>query len=75
MKRLMILVAVLLTVNVMMAQKKDRTDAFMYNRNGEYVKAMQSIEKCVNHQQFTGMKTKDQAQAWLYRAMIYLNIH
>ncbi len=75
MKRLMILMAVLLTVNVMMAQKKDRTDAFMYNRNGEYVKAMQSIEKCVNHQQFSGMKTKDQAQAWLYRAMIYLNIH
>lgn len=75
MKRLMILVAVLLTVNVMMAQKKDRTDAFMYNRNGEYAKAMASIEKCVNHEQFLGMKTKDQAQAWLYRAMIYLNIH
>lgn len=75
MKRLVILLAVLFSVNVMMAQKRDRTDAFMYNRNGEYLKAMASIEKCVTHEQFLGLKTKDQAQAWLYRAMIYLNIH
>ncbi len=70
----MILLAVLLTANVMMAQKKDRTDAFMYNKNGQYEKAMVSIEKCINHEQFHGMKPNDQATAWLYRATIYQNI-
>ncbi|MBQ6728595.1 MAG: tetratricopeptide repeat protein [Bacteroidales bacterium] len=74
MKNVMILLAVLLTANVMMAQKKDRTDAYMYNKNGQYEKAMTSIEKCVNHEQFAGMKPNDQAQAWLYRAAIYQNI-
>ena len=70
----MILLAVLLTANVMMAQKKDRTDAYMYNKNGQYAKAMASIEKCVNHEQFLGMKPNDQATAWYYRAQIYQNI-
>ncbi|MBR4468138.1 MAG: hypothetical protein IKS53_01765 [Bacteroidales bacterium] len=74
MKKVMILLAVLLTANVMMAQKKDRTDAYMYNKNGQYAKAMASIEKCVNHEQFLGMKPNDQSQAWLYRASIYQNI-
>jgi len=74
MKKVMILLAVLLTANVMMAQKKDRTDAYMYNKNGQYEKAMISIEKCVNHEQFLGMKPNDQSQAWLYRAAIYQNI-
>ena len=70
----MILLAVVLTANVMMAQKKDRTDAYMYNKNGQYEKAMISIEKCVNHEQFLGMKPNDQSTAWLYRASIYQNI-
>lgn len=70
----MILLAVVLTANVMMAQKKDRTDAYMYNKNGQYEKAMISIEKCINHEQFLGMKPNDQSQAWLYRASIYQNI-
>ena len=74
MKKVMILLVIALTANVMMAQKKDRTDAFMYNKNGQYAKAMASIEKCVNHEQFAGMKPNDQAQAWLYRAAIYQNI-
>ena len=74
MKKVMILLVIALTANVMMAQKKDRTDAFMYNRNGQYEKAMVSIEKCVNHEQFLGMKPNDQCQAWLYRASIYQNI-
>ena len=75
MKKLMILLAVILTANVMMAQKTDRTNAYMYNKNGQYEKAAESIEKCVSHDGFLGMKPKDQAQAWLYRGMIYLNIH
>ena len=70
----MILLVIALTANVMMAQKKDRTDAYMYNKNGQYEKAMNSIEKCINHEQFLGMKPNDQAQAWLYRAAIYQNI-
>ena len=74
MKKVMILLVIALTANVMMAQKKDRTDAFMYNKNGQYAKAMASIEKCVNHEQFLGMKPNDQCQAWLYRASIYQNI-
>jgi tetratricopeptide (TPR) repeat protein len=74
MKKVMILLVIALTANVMMAQKKDRTDAFMYNKNGQYEKAMVSIEKCVNHEQFMGMKPNDQSQAWLYRAAIYQNI-
>ena len=74
MKKVMILLAVLLTANVMMAQKKDRTDAFMYNKNGQYDKAMVSIEKCVNHEQFLGQKPEWQAEAWLYRAVIYQNV-
>ena len=74
MKKVMILLVIALTANVMMAQKKDRTDAYMYNRNGQYAKAMASIEKCINHEQFLGMKPNEQAQAWLYRASIYQNI-
>lgn len=75
MKKLMILLAVMLTSTVMMAQKTDRTNAYMYNKNGQYEKAAEAIEKCVHHESFLGMKPKDQAQAWLYRGMIYLNIH
>lgn len=74
MKKVMILLAIVLAANVMMAQKKDRTDAFMYNKNQQFEKAMVSIEKCVNHEQFLGMKPNDQATAWLYRAMIYQNV-
>ena len=74
MKKVMILLVIALTANVMMAQKKDRTDAFMYNKNGQYEKAMVAIDKCIHHEQFAGMKPNDQAQAWLYRAAIYQNI-
>ena len=74
MKKVLILLAIALTTNVMMAQKMDRTNAYNYNRNGQYEKAVEAIEKCVNHEGFLGMKPKDQAQAWLYRGMIYLNV-
>ena len=74
MKKVVILLAVLLTSTVMMAQKQDKVSAYSYNNNGQYARAMESIEKCVNHEKFAGMKPNDQAQAWLYRAMIYQNI-
>lgn len=70
----MILLAIVITANVMMAQEKDRNDAAIYNRQGQYAKAMQSIEKCVNHEKFLGQKADKQAQAWWYRAQIYQNI-
>ena len=75
MKKVVFLMAAALVANMAMAQKTDRTNAYMYNKNGQFDKAVESIEKCVNHEQFLGMKLKDQAQAWLYRGMIYLNVH
>ena len=74
MKNLIILMLLLTLSSLAMAQKKDRTDAFMYNKNGMYEKAMVSIEKCINHEQFGMMKPSDQARAWLYRADIYNNV-
>ena len=58
-----------------MAQKKDRADAFIYNKNGQFEKALKSIEACVNHPQFSAMKTNDQLTAYMYRGIIYLNIY
>lgn len=75
MKKVMILLAIVLTANVMMAQKKDRTDAFMYNKNKQYDRAITSIEKCVNHEQFLGMKPAERAKAWHYRGEIYYNVY
>ena len=75
MKKVMILLAIVLTANVMMAQKKDRTDAFMYNKNKQYDRAITAIEKCVNHEQFLGMKSAEQAKAWHYRGEIYYNVY
>ena len=75
MKKVMILLAIVLTANVMMAQKKDRTDAFMYNKNKQYDRAVTAIEKCVNHEQFLGMKPVERAKAWHYRGEIYYNVY
>ena len=74
MKKIGLIVLIMLaSLSAAFAQKKDRTDAYMYNKQGQYYQAMQSIEKCINHPDFYHMKTKDQAQAWLYRAAIYVN--
>ena len=75
MKKLVLLLAIAFTTNVMMAQQMDRLNAYNYNKDGRYEKAAESIEKCVNHSGFLGMKPKEQAKAWLYRGMIYLNIY
>ena len=74
MKKVMILLVIAFTANVMMAQEKDYQNAFQYNRNGYYEKAMTSIEKCVNHENFLGAKPAKQAKYWLQRAVIYQNI-
>jgi tetratricopeptide (TPR) repeat protein len=70
MKKIMMLVALLITVTTLMGQRSERTNAFMYNRNGEYEKAREAIDKAIEHP-----KTMDDATAWMYRGIIYLNIY
>jgi tetratricopeptide (TPR) repeat protein len=52
-----------------MAQNSERTSAFMFNRNGQYDKARESIDKAIQHE-----KTKNDPKTWMYRGIIYLNI-
>lgn len=70
MKKIMILVALLISVTTLMGQRSERTNAFMYNRNGEYEKAREAIDKAIEHP-----KTMEDATAWMYRGIIYLNIY
>ena len=74
MKKVMILLVIALAANVMMAQDRDYQDAIIYLRQNNLSKAMTSIEKSVNHENFLGMKVNKQAKAWLCRATIYQNI-
>lgn len=69
MKKIVILLAVLLSVNAAMAQKSERTSAFMYNKNGQLDKAKESIDKAAENE-----KTINDSRTWFYRGMIYLNI-
>lgn len=73
-KTVLLIVTILISISATFSQKKDRTDAYMYNKAGQYYQAMQSIEKCINHPDFYYMKPEDQSIAWLYRAVIYQNI-
>lgn len=75
MKKLVILLAVMLSAQVMMAQSIDCQNAYKYNNQGDYEKAVASIEKSVNHKDFGEMKSGKRAKAWLYRGMIYLNVY
>lgn len=74
MKKLMILLAILIAGNFMMAQDRDYQNAVAQARNGYYAKAVESIEKCINHEGFAGMKPGKQAKAWYQRAFIYETI-
>ncbi|MBS4061749.1 MAG: hypothetical protein KG029_15220 [Bacteroidetes bacterium] len=69
MKRLIMILAIALIGTSLMAQKSERTNAFMYNKNGQYDKAREAIDKAVEHE-----KTREDAKAWMYRGIIYLNI-
>ncbi len=51
------------------AQKNKRTSAYMYNKNGEYAKAMEAIDEAIKHE-----KTINDPKTWLYRGEIYYNI-
>lgn len=52
-----------------MSQNSERTSAFMFNKNGQYDKAREAIDKAINHE-----KTKNDPKTWMYRGIIYLNI-
>ena len=69
MKKIVILLAALFSINAVIAQKAERTSAFMYNKNGQYDKARESIDKAIENE-----KTINDSRTWFYRGMIYLNI-
>lgn len=69
MKKVVILLAVLFSINAAIAQKSERTNAFMYNKNGQYDKAKESIDKAAENE-----KTINDSRTWFYRGIIYLNI-
>jgi Tfp pilus assembly protein PilF len=51
------------------AQNDAVTNAFLYNKDGEYDKAKTEIDRATTHE-----KTKDKAKTWYFRGMIYENI-
>ena len=51
------------------AQNDAVTSAFLYNKDGEYDKAKEEIDKAALHE-----KTKEKAKTWYFRGMIYENI-
>jgi tetratricopeptide (TPR) repeat protein len=69
MKKLMIMLVLLVAGIALYAQKAERTNAFMYNKNGQYDKAREAIDKAIVHE-----KTINDARTWIYRGIIYLNI-
>ncbi|MCE1202117.1 MAG: hypothetical protein LWX09_08480 [Bacteroidia bacterium] len=52
-----------------MAQNSERTSAFMFNKNQQYDKAREAIDKAIKHE-----KTINDPKTWMYRGIIYLNI-
>lgn len=69
MKKLIIMLVMLIAGFAVNAQKSERTNAFMYNKNGQYDKARAAIDKAIVHE-----KTINDARTWIYRGIIYLNI-
>jgi len=70
MKRIVILMGLSLLISLGgYAQKNKRTSAFMYNKNGEYKKAMEAIDEACKHE-----KTINDPKTWLYAGEIYYNI-
>jgi len=69
MKKIMIIAAALMMASAGFAQKQERTNAFMYNKNGQLDKAKASIEKAMVHE-----KTVNDPKTWEYAGIIYYNI-
>lgn len=55
--------------SALIAQNSERTNAFMFNKNGQYDRARESVDKAINHE-----KTMNDPRTWMYRGIIYLNI-
>ncbi len=53
----------------LLAQNDAVTNAFLYNKDGEYDKAKAEIDRAVLHE-----KTRDKDKTWYFRGMIYKNI-
>ena len=68
MKKLVVAVC-LLWASALQAQNDAVTNAFMANKDGEFDKAKEEIDKAVVHE-----KTKDKAKTWYFRGMIYENL-
>lgn len=69
MKKIVLVLALLVATTAAMAQKAERTNAFMYNKNGQYDKAREAIDKAIVNE-----KTALDPKTWMYRGIIYLNI-
>jgi tetratricopeptide (TPR) repeat protein len=69
MKKLVILLVMVLAGSALIAQNSERTNAFMFNKNGQYDKARESVDKAINHE-----RTMNDPRTWMYRGIIYLNI-
>ena len=67
-------IAILLVISIIIGfngytQTAKRTSAYMYNKNGQLDKAMESINEAIEHE-----KTATDAKTWMYRGIIYYNI-
>lgn len=69
MKKVIIMLALVISASTLMSQTKERTNAFMYNKNGQYDKAREAIDKAILNE-----KTINDPKTWMYRGIIYLNI-
>ena len=69
MKKIAILLALVMTISLVSAQKTARTSAFNYLNKGQLDKAKKEIDACV-----TNESTLNDARAWFYRGNIYLAI-
>jgi tetratricopeptide (TPR) repeat protein len=69
MKRLIILLAMLISITMVKAQVSERTSAWNYLNKGKLDKAKASIDKCIAHE-----STMADAKTWFYRGNIYLSI-
>ncbi|HVD96991.1 MAG TPA: hypothetical protein VNB90_02225 [Cytophagaceae bacterium] len=70
MKTKLLLLAMLVIATSLKAQNSAVTNAILYQRDGNLLKAKQSIDLAVENE-----KTKTQAKAWCYKGLIYSDIY
>ena len=69
MKKVVMMLVFIIVASTLMSQTKERTNAYMFNKNGQYDKAREAIDKAILNE-----KTMIDAKTWMYRGIIYLNI-